>query len=296
MRSRRIVVLLGAGLLAVRCGGGEVPFDVGGFRSGDFPSGDAFLFGVVLDERSGAGVEGLPVTVTPSDGLPLTAELESPIQAETVTNRRGEFTFSRIAPGDYVLFARFDANHKGYGEVVQRAQASVRPIEVRVFPPPVDLRFSRPRDGGTIAPADTALLVFTRLRLADLLTVTSETRPLYARVAIRSGSGGPPAGSDIVLAGGRAPVSARGDAPAVGGKASAGNAAALAGGPIVFEIGLGEEALERGEVKVPVEAGGLADPVRLESSLGFHVVYRDPRGGLPLDREIRGQAISVATP
>jgi hypothetical protein len=49
-------------------------------------------------------------------------------------------------------------------------------------------------------------------------------------------------------------------------------------------------------VTVPVEARGLPDPLRLESALALRAVYRDPRGGPPFDREIRGQAISVVTP
>lgn len=264
------------------CGGGEVPFDVGAFRSDDFPGGDGFLFGVVLDERTGAGLEGLPVTITPSDGLPLAEEVASPVQAETVTNRRGEFTFNRVAPGAYVLFVRFDGGHLGYSEVVQQAQAAVRPTEVRVFPTPLNLRFGRPRDGGTVAPADTALLLFSKLRIDQLVTLAPESRPLHARVTASNRQAGPPAGSDVGL-GARS-----------GLKPPSG--AALAGSPLVFEVELDDRALERGEVRVPVQAGGLPDPVRLESSLGFHVVYRDPRGGPPQDREIRGQAISVATP
>ncbi len=282
MRGRHGAALLAAGLLTAGCGSGELPFDVGAFRSEDFPSGDAFLFGVVLDEGSGAGLEGMPVTITPSEGLPAAVELESRVQAETRTNRRGEFTFSGIAPGDYVLFVRFDANHLGYGEAVQQAQAAVQPFEVRVFPPPLNLRFERPRDGGTMAPADTALLTFRSIHIADLLTVTPETRPLYARVSLSSGRGGPPAGADVALAAGRAAPPREGLAPA--------------GNPIVFDAALGEAALERGEVKVPVEARSAADPLRLESSLGLHVVYRDPRGDPPQDRNIRGAVISVVTP
>jgi hypothetical protein len=72
----------------------------------------------VLNGRTGAGLQNLPVTITPSDGLPLERELESPVQAETSTNRRGELSFNGIAPGMYVMFIRFDANHAGYGEVV----------------------------------------------------------------------------------------------------------------------------------------------------------------------------------
>jgi hypothetical protein len=263
------------------CGGGEVPFDVGAFRSDDFPGGDGFLFGVVLDERTGAGLEGLAVTITPRDGLPLAEEVASPVQAETVTNRRGEFTFNGVAPGAYVLFVRFDGGHLGYGEVVQQAQAAVRPTEVRVFPTPLNVRFGKPRDGGIVAPADTALLLFSQLQIDQLITLTPESRPLHARVTASNGQAGPPAESDVGL-GARPGFGPPGAAPA--------------GSPLVFEVELDDRALERGEVRVPLQAGGLPDPVRLESSLGFHVVYRDPRGGPPQDREIRGQAISVATP
>jgi hypothetical protein len=281
MRGRCAALCLAAGVLVIGCeGGGDQPFDVGAFRSDDFPSGDAFLFGVVLDERSNAGLEGIPVLLTPSDGLADSVELESPVQAETRTNRRGEFTFNRLAAGDYVLFIRFDANHLGYSEVVQHAPATLRPFEVRVFPPALDVRFERPRDGGTLAPADTALLAFRSLRIADLLTVTPETRPLYARVSAFSGRGGPPA--DVTL----------GSASAAAPRAPV----FPAGSPVVFETALGDQALERGEAKVSVATGGLPDPVRLESSLGFHVVYRDPRGDPPQDRNIRGAAISSVTP
>lgn len=278
----RLALLFAALAPILACGGGEVPFDVGAFRSDDFPGGDGFLFGVVLDERTGAGLEGLAVTITPNDGLPLAEEVASPVQAETMANRRGEFTFHGIAPGAYVLFVRFDGGHLGYGEVVQQAQASVRPTEVRVFPTPLNLRFGRPRDGGIVAPADTALLLFSQLRIDQMITLTPESRPLHARVTASNGTSGPPASSDV------GPGDRSGLGPPPG--------AALSGNPLVFEVELDDQALERGEVRVPLQAGGLPDPVRLESSLGFHVVYRDPRGGPPQDREIRGQAISVVTP
>jgi hypothetical protein len=252
-------------LLLAACGGGLVESHVNDFRSDDFPSGDAFVFGVALDPRTGAGLEDLPVTLTPSDGLPLAEELASPVQAETRANKRGEFAFSGIAPGLYVLFVRFDGNHKGYGEAVAVVEGAQRPFEARVLPPPLDVHFVDPQDGGTVAASDTAHLAFARFRVADLLTVTPETHPLYARVTLFGGNGGRPSGADLEPA----------------------------GAPIVFETALDDSVLRTGETRVPIEPRDLGPLLRLESAIGIHVVYRDPRGGDPQDRDIRGEAILV---
>jgi hypothetical protein len=268
-RARRAAAILLAPLVTACSAGGEVPLEAGEFRSDGFPAGGGFIFGVVLDERTNGGLEDLPVTITPDDGLPLAQELESPVQAETRTNRRGEFDFHGLAEGSYVVFVRFDASHKGYGEVVERVEALARPFELRVFPAPLNLRFAEPRDGGTMASVDTTRLAFTPLRLADLITVTSETHPLYARVAMFGRNGANAGGGESVT---------------------------LAGGPFTFQTDLDEQALREGQARVVVEDHSLADPLRLESSLGFFVAYRDPRGGPPMARDMRGQAISVVTP
>ena len=266
---RRLLAGAAVALLLQGCGDGAgVPFgDPGPFISEDFPAGNAFLYGTVLDDATGAGLEGLTITVTPSDGLPLEQELESPVQAEARTNRRGEFAFSGIARGTYVLFVRFDASHLGYGEVIGRVESSFAPSEIRLLPVPVGLGFERPHDGGTVAAADTAILRFTRIRIEELRTLNPESAPLYARVEVHGGGGsGEPNSGD----GNQGPSRGRS-----------------------FEAPLTEADIRRGEVRVPLDAGGLAGDLRLESFLGLYVAYRGPRGGPPGPREIRGEAISV---
>ena len=252
---------LAAALMAVACGDGtNAPTEPGPFRSEDFPRGSAAIFGVALDGRTLAPVPNLTVTLTPDDGLPVAQELESGIQAEARTNRAGSFTFAAIAEADYVLFVRFDAGHLGYGEVVGRVRGSINPGELRLILPAVDLLFVHPRDRGVVAPSDTARLDFRPIRVEQLVTLAPASGPLHARI-------------DVFAGGGERGVPSR-----------------------TFQVGLTEEELVRGEVRVPIDVGGLSEPIRLEPFLGLHVVYRDPRGGPAGPRDIRGRAVSVVSP
>ena len=250
---------LAAGLVAA-CGSDGGPL---GARDGlpeGFPRGDAFVFGNALDAVSQAPVEALPVTLTPSGGLPLEQELASPLQAEVLTNERGEFAFGGIAAGAYVLFVRFDGNHRNYGEVVGVVSASAAPFEVRLLPAPVALSFLRPAERGTVAPVDTALLSFRPFRLDELRTLAPGTRPLAAVVELYTGRGG-------------------GSAPEQ---------------PRVFRAPLTENDLALGRVRVPIEAGSAAGTLRLEAALELEVVYRDPGGGPAAVRRIEGRPIQAA--
>ncbi|MFN2432023.1 MAG: carboxypeptidase-like regulatory domain-containing protein [Gemmatimonadota bacterium] len=228
----------------------------------DFPRGDAFVFGVAADPSGLEGLANVEVVITPDDGLPLEQELASPVQARTLTNRRGEFSFGRIAAGSYVLFVRFHDHHLGFGEVVGRVPATTSPSEIRLAPPAVNLRFADPSDGEVLAAADTVLLRFQRFTVDELVTLSPATRPLFARVRIFSGGGG-------------------------GGGEGGGGAER----PREFEVALTEADLDAGQVRVPVDAAGLVGSVRMEASLGLDLVYRDPGAPAPGVREIRAAPI-----
>jgi hypothetical protein len=255
-------LLLTAGALLF-CRESDGPSVTGPKRTEDFPGGPAFVFGTVSDPRTGAAIPNLPVTLTPYDGASLAQELESAIQAEAPTNRFGEFAFSEIAAGTYVLFIRFDGGRLGYGEVVDLVRATPSPSELRISAPPIALDFLFPTDGGVISAADTAVLTFQGIKLQELLTLEPETRPLFARVDVYAGSG-------------------------VGGGESG-----RIDPPERFEVGLDRASLEHGQVRLPLQVGGRAATLRLESFLGLELVYRDPGGGSPIQRIIRGNAISV---
>jgi hypothetical protein len=250
-----------AALAAWACGGTAPgsPFEPDGFVSDDFPAGDAFVFGIAQDPATGAPLANLTVSLTPWEGAAFDRELASGTLAETVTDRLGRFSFSRIAPGPYVLFVRFHAGFLGYGEVVRVVEARTVPVEVTLQPAPLLLGFERPRDGGTVAVVDTAVVTFSPIRIGDLATLAPGTEGVYARVDVTSGT-------------------TDGGAPRP---------------PLRFEVTLDDEALENGRVRVPLEVGGLAGTLRLQPFLGFELAYRDPRGGSGGLREVRGTAIQA---
>ena len=252
-------LLLASG--AAGCGGTAPgsPFEPEGFVSDDFPRGDAFVFGIAQDPVTGAPLSNLSVSLTPSEGRSFHEELLSGTQAETVTDRLGQFSFGALAPGPYVLFIRFHAGFLGYGEVVRLVDARTVPIEVTVRPPPLRVTLERPRDGGTVAVVDTAVVTFAPTRLEDLATVGSGTEALYARVDVSQG-------------------------PNDGGAPRP---------PLRFEVELDAEALAQGRVRVPLDVGSVAGTLRLQPFLGFRVTYRDPRGGSAGLREVRGTTIQA---
>jgi hypothetical protein len=256
----RAAALLGLSVAAA-CGGTAPgsPFEPDDFASDDFPAGDAFVFGIAQDPGTGAPLANLAVSLTPWDGAAFDQELLSGTLAETVTDRLGQFSFSRIAPGPYVLFVRFHAGFLGYGEVVRLVEARTVPIELTLQPPPLRLGFERPRDGGTVAVVDTAVVTFAPIRLAELATLGGGTEAVYARVDVTSG-------------------------PTEGGAPRP---------PLRFEVELDEQALADGRVRVPLEVGSLAGTLRLQPFLGFHLAYRDPRGGSGGLREVRGATIQA---
>lgn len=259
---------MAAPLVVAACGGGSgSPLESGPFRSDDFPEGGAFLAGVVLAAGSGALLANVPVTLTPDEGLSLAEELASETQAEVRSDRSGGFAFGEIAPGNYVLFVRFDAAGLGYDEVVARVEASATSTDLRISITPIALSFFRPADGGTVAPADTAILQFRPIRLEDRVTLTPETSPLKARVEVH------------------------GTAPTGGGSGEN----IPSNRPRIFEAPLSVADVRDGDVRVAFDVGDLGDPLRLEGALELFLVYRDPRGPVAREHEIRGRAISVVS-
>lgn len=256
-------------VLGLACGSDSgTPFERGQFTAKDFPKGDAALSGIAFDSGSGAPLMNLPVAITPSEGRPLEEELASPLQAEVRTDRQGAFTFTGIAPGEYVVFVRFDAHRLGYGEVVLRAQTLSTPGSIRIAAVPVSVTFLRPSENGLLASSDTVVVGFRTPNPDALLTLGPESRALYVAVDVYGPSGG--GGSET----------------GEGGPAA----------PRRFSAPLDSVALREGRARVPVDVGGLADPLRLQSFLGFRVDYLDPLGGPAGVHEIEGQTIFAASP
>ncbi|MBA2565419.1 MAG: carboxypeptidase regulatory-like domain-containing protein [Gemmatimonadetes bacterium] len=244
------------------CGDSGGPAENSGrFVADGFPEGEAFIFGIATDAVSGTRLANLPVTITPSDGRPLAEEIASPVQAESRTDRQGQFSFDGIAAGSYVLFVRFNASQLGYGEVIGTVEATPTPNEIRISPAAIDVAFLSPADGGIVSPVDTLRLSYRRIRIEELVTLDPASHPVFARVEAESRGGGEGGGS-----------------------------------PRRFEVPLTDEEARNGQVDVVVDVGGLPDPIRLQGALGLHLVYRDPRGGVPGTREIRGRTISVVSP